>query len=434
MIQARTDSDTSPVEHFSAAAGHVPIVMVGEVDHGKSTVLGRILADTESVPQSKIDEVAEYCRSRNRSFEYAYLADALRTERTRGITLDIARLFVRHGSAAYLFLDAPGHREFVRNMIVGASRAATAVLVIASDCAIGANARRHAHLLALFGVRRVIVLVNKMDVVDYDHETFTRLTRACEQLATQAKLDLVHCIPVSGMLGDNIVHRSRNTPWYAGPTTMEAIAVAALSSTDTRAFRMHVQGTYTRAGRTESQPVIAGWVSGGALRVGDRITVFPSGQQAHVAQVDSGDDDVRLELSAGEPGGIVLDESVAVSRGDIIARTDDDPPYVSSIVRALVFWAGSSALTIGTGFTLKCGCAAAHGILASVGRSTELSTMLDSEEADSIGPGELAACEIRLSTPLAFDVEGARDPWSRVALVVGYDVLGAGIVQTASSA
>jgi bifunctional enzyme CysN/CysC len=193
----------------------VEVVVVGHVDHGKSTILGRLLADSDALPDGKLVQVREYCRKNARPFEFAFLLDALKDEQAQGITIDVARCQLRAPQRNYIFIDAPGHIEFLKNMVTGAARAQAALLVIDAAEGIQENSRRHGTLLSLLGTRQVAVLVNKMDLVNYDQKCFQEIRQEFDEFLTGLMIRPIAVVPVSGMEGDNIVSRSNRMAWIA---------------------------------------------------------------------------------------------------------------------------------------------------------------------------------------------------------------------------
>ena len=192
------------------------IVFTGHVDHGKSTVVGRLLADTQSLPEGKLDQVKKECERNSKPFEYAFLLDALKDEQSQGITIDAARVFFKTDKRDYIIIDAPGHIEFLKNMITGAARAEAAFLVIDADEGVQENSRRHGYLLSMLGIRQLCVLVNKMDLVDYSRPVYNRIVRRYSRFLRNINLTDVRFIPVSGREGDNIFYKGENMPWWTG--------------------------------------------------------------------------------------------------------------------------------------------------------------------------------------------------------------------------
>jgi bifunctional enzyme CysN/CysC len=199
------------------------IVIAGHVDHGKSTVVGRLLADTHSLPEGKLEAVQALCRRNSKPFEYAFLIDALKDEMAQGITIDAARVFFKTPQRDYLIMDAPGHIEFLKNMATGASRAEAALLVIDAEEGVRENSRRHGYMLQMLGIRQIAVLVNKMDLVGYDREVFDDIVKAYTAFLEEIGVKPARFIPVSGMAGDNIAAPSANMPWYKGDTVLVSL-------------------------------------------------------------------------------------------------------------------------------------------------------------------------------------------------------------------
>ncbi|MFZ9011950.1 MAG: GTP-binding protein, partial [Anaerohalosphaeraceae bacterium] len=199
------------------------IVICGHVDHGKSTVIGRLLADTGSLPDGKLEQVRENCRRNSKPFEYAFLLDALKDEQSQGITIDSARVFFKTGKRHYIIIDAPGHIEFLKNMVTGASHAEAALLVIDANEGVQENSRRHGYMISMLGIRQIVVLVNKMDLVGYKQEVFDSIVSEYTQFLSGIDVTAKAFIPVSGMEGDAIAELTDKMPWYSGQTTLEAL-------------------------------------------------------------------------------------------------------------------------------------------------------------------------------------------------------------------
>ncbi|MEO5588386.1 MAG: GTP-binding protein, partial [Gemmatimonadaceae bacterium] len=201
----------------------MPIVVTGHVDHGKSTIVGRLLVDTRSLPLGKLEAVRANCERNARPFEYAFLLDALKDEQSQGITIDSARVFFKSAKRHYIIIDAPGHIEFLKNMVTGAARAQAALLVIDAHEGIKENSRRHGYLLSMLGIRQIAVIVNKMDLVGFDPKVFDSIRAEFGAFLKQVDIEPSGYIPVSGLHGDNIVDRSKALGWYHGLTVLEAL-------------------------------------------------------------------------------------------------------------------------------------------------------------------------------------------------------------------
>ena len=254
------------------------IVTVGHVDHGKSTVVGRLMADTGVLPEGKLEQIRENCRRNSKPFEYAFLLDALKNEQAQGITIDTARCFFKTEKRHYIIIDAPGHIEFLKNMVTGASRAEAALLVIDAARGIEENTRRHGYFLSMLGIRQVAVLVNKMDLVDYSREVYEDIRGSYADFLAKIGITPASFIPVSGMEGDNIADHSANMPWYEGMNVLEQLdCFQSVPEPEDRPLRLPVQGVYKFTEQNDSRRIIAGTVDAGRVRAGDKVVLMPSG-------------------------------------------------------------------------------------------------------------------------------------------------------------
>src|SRR5262249_51317903 len=272
----------------ASSRARMPIVIGGHVDHGKSTIIGRLLADTGSLPIGKLEQVRALCERTARPFEYAFLLDALHDEQAQGITIDAARIFFKTAARDYLIIDAPGHVEFLKNMVTGASRAEAALLVIDAKEGIRENSRRHGYMLAMLGIRQLVVLVNKMDLVGYEQPVFDRLEADYRAFLGGLNLAPASVIPVSGRDGENIAASSATMPWYRGPTLIEALDRFSVELPEVdRPFRMPVQDVYKFTSKGDDRRIVAGTVESGAASLGDEVVFYPSGKKAVIKSFEA---------------------------------------------------------------------------------------------------------------------------------------------------
>ena len=267
-----TGSVTSPNETLN-------IVIVGHVDHGKSTLLGRLYSDTGSLPEGKLEKVQAICRQQGKEFEYAFLFDAFLEEQEQGITIDTARTFFIWKGRQYIIIDAPGHKEFLKNMISGAARAEAALLLIDALEGVKEQSRKHGYLLSLLGVRQFAVVVNKMDLVGYREDVFAGIEKEYREYLSQFKVSPQHVIPVSAKLGANIANRSSAMPWYGGPTVLDILGgFQEETARSDQPLRFPVQDVY----KFDARRILAGRVAAGRMRVGDRPVFSPSNKSARI--------------------------------------------------------------------------------------------------------------------------------------------------------
>jgi bifunctional enzyme CysN/CysC len=326
------------------------IVIVGHVDHGKSTLVGRLFHDTGSLPDGKLEAIKTMCERRGMPFEWAFLMDAFQSERDQGITIDTAQIWFKTKKRDYVIIDAPGHREFIKNMITGAASAEAAVLLIDAGHGVQQQSRLHGFLLHLLGIRQLVVLVNKMDLVEYSGARFTAIRREFSDYLEGIGVTPSHFIPIAARGGDNIVERSALMPWYEGPTLIEALdnLQPAARLTDLP-LRLPLQDIY----KFDERRILVGRVESGRLSVGDKLLFSPSNKTARIASIESWNSPAPvLEAHAGQSIGITLDDQLFLERGEI-ASLEQDPPVETNVFRGRLFWLGHEPLRVGNSYLLK---------------------------------------------------------------------------------
>ncbi len=414
-----------------APEGHdrMYIVIVGHVDHGKSTVVGRLLVDTGSLPHGKLEQVKATCERTGRPFEYAFLLDALKDEQAQGITIDVARVFFKTDAREYVIIDAPGHSEFLKNMITGAARAQAALLVIDAHEGVQENSRRHGTMLSLLGIQQVAVLVNKMDLVGWRRETYDAVVREYEAFLTKLGVHPTCFIPTSGRDGDNIAERTAG--WYEGPTVLQVLdQFAAPRSPVEGPFRMPVQDVYKFTGQGDDRRIVAGTIAHGTITVGDEVVFYPSAKRSRVKSIERFNAPTKTSAAAGEAAGFTLTEQIYVARGEVATSANDAPPKVTTRIRASVFWLGKTPLVQKTEYLLKLGTAKVPMRLEAVHSVMDAST-LGSIERNRVERNEVADCTLALSRPLAVDLRSEMAETSRFVIVDDYEIRGGGIVREA---
>jgi bifunctional enzyme CysN/CysC len=405
------------------------IVAVGHVDHGKSTVIGRLMADTGSLPDGKLDQVRAMCATNARPFEYAFLLDALKNEQAQGITIDTARCFFNTGNRHYIIHDAPGHVEFLKNMITGASRAQAALLVIDAHEGVRENSKRHGYILSMLGIRQISVLVNKMDLLDWDPTAYKAVTSEYADFLGRLGVHPLSFIPISARDGANIVTRAKEAPWYDGPTVLEQVeAFKPLDDDLERPFRMPLQDVYKFTAAGDDRRIFVGTVETGRVHPGDDIVFLPSGKRSTVSTIEALTGPRPDEAHAGQATGLTLDTQVYAKPGELIVRADEAAPLVATRLRANVFWMNSAPLIRGRRYVLRMGAARVPVELETV------LSILDEQELESVTGAvqverhDVAEVVFRTVRPVAFDPADVLEPTSRFVVVHGYDTAGCGIV------
>jgi bifunctional enzyme CysN/CysC len=306
------------IEEFGATP-RLKVVVVGHVDHGKSTLIGRIFYDTGALPEGKVEAIQKACELEGMPFEYAFLLDALLEEQEQNITIDTTQIPFQTAARRYVLIDAPGHKEFLKNMVTGAASADAAILVIAANEGVREQSRRHGYLLRLLGVRQIVVAVNKMDLVGYDQATFERVRDEYAAFLAEIGLTAQRFVPVSAREGDNVANRASGVmPWYDGPAVLETLdGFTAPRPQADLPLRFVLQDVY----RFDARRILAGRIEAGTLAVGDTLTFSPGGRTAKVASFERWNGPGRDWAVAGESVAVMLDEQLFVKRGHVATVT-----------------------------------------------------------------------------------------------------------------
>lgn len=402
------------------------IVVVGHVDHGKSTLVGRLIHDTGALPEGKIEQLRAASTRRGMKFEWAFLLDALQAERDQGITIDTTQIRFATARRNYIVIDAPGHKEFLKNMVTGAARADAALLVVDGHEGVREQTRRHAYLLHLLGLRRVIAVVNKLDIVGYDQAQFGAVR--AELLEFLGRIGVpssdVPVIPMSAREGDNIAVHSPRTPWYAGPTLLDALdAIAQPLPPSELPLRLAVQDIY----KFDHRRIVAGRIESGKLAVGDTVLFSPSGRSARIASIEAWSVPAPLlAAAAGQSVGITLDDHVFVERGQIVSHPAD-PPLLSNVFRARIFWLGGDALAVGARVKIKLATAEFDTAVERIDKVIDTQD-LSARAADTIARNEIGEVVLRTRARVALDEFRANARTGRFVIVDRFRIVGGGIV------
>lgn len=408
---------------------HMTIVVVGHVDHGKSTVIGRLFADTGSLPKGKLDEVRARCERNARPFEYAFLLDALKDEQAQGITIDSARSFFKTRKRHYLIFDAPGHIEFLKNMVTGAAQAEAALLVIDAHEGIRENSRRHGYLLSMLGVRQVAIVVNKMDLVNYKKEAFEDIKRTYNDFLDNLGVRPVAFIPACAREGENISRRSTHMDWYKGPTVLEQLDLFTPShSLVSDPFRFPVQDIYKFTEEGDQRRIFAGTVQSGRISVGEEVVCLPSEKRARITTVEEFNVPRQESACAGKAVGFTVEPQVYVKPGELMCKAGEEKPNVSDRFRANIFWMGKDPLVKSKAYKLKVASARVSC------RIEEIVNVIDALELSELGKKEqvniydVAEVIIKTSDPVAFDRASSIEPTGRFVVIDDYEISAGGVI------
>ena len=405
------------------------VVVVGHVDHGKSTIIGRLLADTNSLPKGKLESIKEKCLKSGKPFEYAYLIDALKDEQAQSITIDSARVFFQSKQRNYIIIDAPGHIEFIKNMVTGASHAEAAILVIDAEEGVQENSRRHGYLLGMLGIKKIVVVVNKMDLVGYKEEVFNSIVSEYGLYLTGLGIQPLCYIPVSGREGDGVVKPSPKLAWYTGPTVLDALDLFEKEKPlSDLPLRIPVQDVYKFSNYGDNRRVVAGCIASGQVKVGDELVFYPSGKRTKVKTLESFNTPKITSRKTGQSVGFTMMEQIYVNRGQITTRVNDSPPFVSSRLRASIFWLGKQPLTLGKDYIFKLGTSHEKVQVEAIHKVIDASDYKNQNHHTEIGHHDVAEVTFKLAHPIAFDTSEVFPETSRFVLVDDYEIRGGGIV------
>ena len=401
------------------------IVFVGHVDHGKSTLVGRILQETGSVLPSRMKEVEAICKSRGMNFEYAFLLDALEEEQDQGVTIDVSQVLFKTKKRFYRVIDAPGHKEFLKNMVSGASTADVAILLIDAEEGLREQTRRHATILSLLGIKQILVAVNKMDLVGYDRAVFERVREEYGKHLKSLKLEPLAYVPLAAYHGENVASPSSKMPWYEGKPLLELLDSLKLEPplSENLPLRLPLQDVY----KFDKERIFAGRVESGTLSVGEEVSFLPSGKRGVVKSIEKWNVPKQKKASAGESVGFTLEDQIFVERGEVVCR--EPAPEVSRTFLANIFWMGNKHLKRGEKYLLKLTTEETECVVDSILRVVNSSNLEEiSQNAQEVAKNEVAEIILATKKPVAFDTFDRIPETGRFVLVSEHDVRGGGII------
>ncbi len=404
---------------------NLSFVMVGHVDHGKSTLIGRLLYDTGSLPPDKIEEIEAASREQGREVEFAYVMDHLEEERSRNITIDTAQTFFKTPRREYVIIDAPGHKEFLKNMITGASQAEAAVLIVDAEEGVREQTQRHAFIISLLGLEQLIVVVNKLDLLDYSEEKFKEIDRELAKFLEKLGLSPNYVIPISAKKGDNVSNKSENMDWYDGVTFLQALdSFRNLPSSVEKPLRFPVQDVY----EIDGERILVGRIEAGKVNVGDEVIFLPSRKKASVSSIKEFLVEGKTAAGAGESIGLVLETETEIGRGEIACRPSEAAP-VSDKFKASVFWMSRRPLDIEETLLFRCATEEVPARIEKIEERINSSTLeILEEDACLLEDTEVGEVIIATEKPVVVESFYKTRELGRFVLVRGHDVVAGGII------
>jgi len=404
MAHAQNDLLSSDIDEYLRQHEHksmLRFITCGSVDDGKSTLIGRLLYDSKLVFEdhlAALESDSKKVGTQGGELDFALLVDGLAAEREQGITIDVAYRFFSTEQRKFIVADTPGHEQYTRNMVTGASTAQVAVILIDARKGVLTQTRRHSYLVSLLGIRKVCLAVNKLDLVDYSQETFDAIEADYRSFAAEIGLDDITCIPLSALKGDNITDRSAATPWYSGPTLIGYLETVEVDDEAERGpFRLPVQWV--------NRPDLdfrgfSGPVVGGTIRPGDKVRIVPSGRESHVERIVTYDGDLD-EATTGQSVTLTLTDEIDVSRGDVISAADA-PPGLADQFECHVVWMAEEAMLPGRPYLLKIGTRTVTATVAQPKYKVNVNT-LEHTATKTLELNEIGVCNISLDRSIPFD-------------------------------
>ncbi|MBC6496795.1 MAG: adenylyl-sulfate kinase [Alphaproteobacteria bacterium GM7ARS4] len=419
------------VSSFGAGVRPLRVVMVGHVDHGKSTLVGRLFYETKSLPEGRYEAIQEMCRRRSMPFEWAFLTDSLQAERDQGITIDTTQIWFKSAVRPYVIIDAPGHREFLKNMITGAASADAVVLLIDAAEGLREQSRRHAYLVHMLGIKQLVIVVNKMDKVAYEESRFVEVAAEIKDYVKTLGLVAKHIVPVSAQHGDHMTRASDNMAWYRGRVFIDALdSLEATPPAEDLPLRFHVQDVY----KFDERRIIVGRIEGGTMRCGDKLLFSPVGLEGEVASFEHWPQLPSTQsiqgAGSGESVGVTLREQLFVERG-MVGSLRREPPGYTHAFKADVFWLSKKPLVQGKTYRMRVGTAEYSVELSDVSRVIDTDDLASRHEGRHmmVPYNSVAEVTLRSRELMALDDHQAHPLSGRFVLRDGYHIAGGGIIR-----
>ncbi|MEZ0299406.1 MAG: adenylyl-sulfate kinase [Candidatus Methylacidiphilales bacterium] len=402
------------------------IVIVGHVDHGKSTLIGRLFYDTHSLPDGKVEAIQKACDAEGMEFEFAFLLDALLEEQAQNITIDTTQIQFRTERRNYVIIDAPGHKEFLKNMITGAASADAAILLIDANEGVQEQSRRHGYLLSLLGIKQVLVAVNKMDLVNFSQEVFDNLKREYTAFLKPLGVEPLHFIPISAKHGHNIIKPSESQSWFSGPSILGALdGITQPPSKDHLPLRFILQDVY----RFDERRILAGRIESGKLAVGDEIVLWPNRKRSKVKSIEAwGARVAPTEATAGQSVAITMTEQIFAERGQVATHLHE-PMVESREFQANLFWLHDEPLRMGQPYEMRLATQQVEARIVKITRVIDSASLESANvERTQVGKNEAAQVTLRTRRPLAFDNADVITETGRFVLLQNNRIGGGGII------
>ncbi|PHV12467.1 sulfate adenylyltransferase subunit CysN [Chitinimonas sp. BJB300] len=377
-------------------------ITCGNVDDGKSTLIGRLLHDSKLIFEDQLAAIQRDSQKYNTTdgeIDLALLVDGLQAEREQGITIDVAYRYFSTDKRKFIIADCPGHEQYTRNMATGASTSNLAIILIDARRGMQTQTRRHSYIVSLLGIKHVIVAVNKMDLVDFDQAVFERIRTEYLDFAEQLAISDIRFVPISALRGDNVVNASTYAPWYAGPTLMKLLETVEVDhDVHLGAFRLPVQ--YVNRPNLDFRG-FCGTIAAGVVLPGDTVVALPSGKQSRVKTLVTYEGE-QTQAQAGQAITLTLEDEIDVSRGDMLVKLDKTLPSVSTAFDAHIVWMNEQPLQVGKEYVFKLAGKQVFGRIEQILQRVDVNSLLASE-AHQLTLNEIGLCRVFVNAPVVFD-------------------------------
>ena len=401
----------------------VKVVIIGHIDHGKSTLIGRLLYETNSLSEDKMKEIKKVCEDLGRIVEFAYIIDNLQEEREQQFTLDTAQSFFKTKKRDYLIIDAPGHKEFIKNMITGASQADLAILLIDSNEGIKEQTKRHPYIIKMLGIKNLIVAINKMDLINYNENEFNRIKSEIIESLNKLEIKPLSVIPISALIGENISKKSDNLKWYDGLTLLDSLDIVEIKKENSNKLIMPIQDIYN----IDNKKIIVGKIESGHIKTGDNIIILPKKEENKIKSIEAFNSK-KDSAFKGENIGITLSNDSNLEVGMIICENKNLPRIIREF-KAKLFWMKNKELSINDDLILKCSTQEVKCKISKIQKKID-SSSLDIIEENSNNLKETEVGEVIIKTDKDLVIENFNDipELGRFIVIKDFNTAGAGII------
>lgn len=400
------------------------ITIAGHVDHGKSTLIGRLLYDTNKINPDKLEEIKKASETLSNKLEFSYFLDSLEEEREQNITIDTTQIFFKTNNHEYTIIDNPGHKEFIRNMITGTSLAEAAILIVKAEDGMQEQTKRHAYILSMLGINTLILTINTFNIDEFTKEKFDNLKKNILEFLNNIKLNPLYIIPISALEGDNIAFDSKKLIWYKGPNLLTALdSLEGKKESRDQKLIFPVQDVY----KIEGKRIIVGRIESGKISIGDEVIFLPTKKISSINSIEIFEKQ-KTEAEAGESIGVTIKDPHFVERGQIVCKKED-LPKISNSIKARIFWMDADNLVSNEKLTLRCSTQEVDCIVEKINKKINSSSMeILGENAEVLGETEVGEVTIKTDTPVVFEKFKDLEGLGRFVLIRDKDIVAGGII------